>query len=126
MNDYTLSKFIGQSVDAMCKVNQKYAEYAKFESDRKVLYVQLWKALYGCFVTALIWYEKFSAYFKEMGFRINFYESCNSNKIIDRKQRTIAWYVDDIKDLTCQPRCSHPNHTIYSDEIWKNLSNMRA
>jgi len=32
-----------------------------------------------------------------MGFEINPYASCIANKIIDKKQFTIAWYVDDMK-----------------------------
>jgi len=32
-----------------------------------------------------------------MGFEINLYDSCIANKIIDKKQCTIAWYVDDMK-----------------------------
>jgi len=31
MNDYTLLKFTGESVDIMWKINSKYKEYVKFE-----------------------------------------------------------------------------------------------
>jgi len=54
MNDYTLLKYTGESVDIMCKMNPKYEEYVITESGRKVLYVQLLKALYGCVVSALL------------------------------------------------------------------------
>jgi len=67
------------------------------ETGRKVIYVQLVKALYGCVVSALLWYELFLGYLKEMGFEINPYDSCIANKIIDEKQCTRAWYVDDMK-----------------------------
>ena len=60
------------------------------ESGRKVLYVQLLKALYGCVVSALLWYELFLGYLKEMGFEINSYESCIEKRSIDKKQCTIA------------------------------------
>ena len=59
MNDYTLLKFMGESVDILCKMNSKYEEYITVESGKKVLYVQLLKALYGCVVSALLWYELF-------------------------------------------------------------------
>jgi hypothetical protein len=97
MSDYTLLKFTGESVNIMCKMNPKYEEYVSFESGKKVLYVQLLKALYGCVVSALLWYELFSGYLKEMGFEINPYDSCIANKFINEKQCTIAWYVDDMK-----------------------------
>jgi len=97
MNDYTLLKFMGESVDIMCKMNPKYEEYVTTESGKKVLYVQLLKALYGCVVSALLWYELFSGHLKEMGFEINPYDSCIANKLINGKQCTIAWYVDDMK-----------------------------
>jgi len=32
-----------------------------------------------------------------MGFKINTHDSCIANKIIDKKQCKIAWYVDDMK-----------------------------
>ena len=32
MNDYILLKFTGESVDIMCKMNQKYEEYVITES----------------------------------------------------------------------------------------------
>jgi len=65
MNDYTLLKFTGDSVDIMCKMNPKYEEYVIMESGRKVLYVQLLKALYGCVASALLWYELFSGNLKD-------------------------------------------------------------
>jgi len=34
---------------------------------------------------------------KEIGFKINPYDSCISNNILDRKECMIAWYVVDIK-----------------------------
>jgi len=110
MNDYTLLKFTGESVDIICKMNLKYEEYLIMESGRQVLYVQLLKALYGCGVSALLWYELFSGYLKEMGFKINPYDSCIANKIIDNKQCTIAWYVNYMKT-------SHANHDVVTQII---------
>jgi len=71
MNNYTLLKFTGESVNIMCKMNPKYEEYVIMESGRMELYIQLLKSLYGCVVSALLWYELFSVYLKEMGFKIN-------------------------------------------------------
>jgi hypothetical protein len=34
---------------------------------------------------------------EEMGFELNPYDSCVANKVIDGKQCTVLWYVDDNK-----------------------------
>jgi len=57
-------------------MNTKYEEYVIMKSGRKELYVKILKALYGCVVSALLWYELFSEYLKEMGFEINPLQSC--------------------------------------------------
>jgi hypothetical protein len=55
------------------------------------------KALYGCVQSALLWYELFSSTLEKAGFELNPYDTCVANKVIDGKQCTIAWYVDDNK-----------------------------
>ena len=60
-----------------------------------MLYLRLLKALYGCIKSALLWYELFSSTLKDMGFVLNPYNECVANKIINSKQCTIGWHVDD-------------------------------
>ena len=60
-----------------------------------MLYMQLLKALYGCIKLALLWYNLFTDTLKEMGFELNPYDNCVANKMIDGKQCTIIWWVDD-------------------------------
>ncbi len=64
---------------------------------KKVLYLQLLKALYGCVQSALLWYELFSSTLQGMGFTLNPYDVCVANKTIDKRQCTIVWHVDDTK-----------------------------
>jgi len=52
----------------------------------------------------------FLGYLKEMGSENNPYDSCIANKIIDKKQSTIAWYVDDMK-------ISHVNQDVVAQSI---------
>jgi hypothetical protein len=61
------------------------------------MYVQLDKALYGCVQSALLWYELYSSTLMDMGFELNPHDLCVANSIIDGKQCTICWYVDDNK-----------------------------
>ncbi len=62
-----------------------------------MLYLKLLKALYGCVQSALLWYKLFSTTLQGAGFELNPYDTCVANKIIDGKQCTITWYVDDNK-----------------------------
>ena len=62
-----------------------------------VLYVQLLKALYGCLHSALIFYRKLLADLESIGFKLNPYNSCFVNKIVDGKQFTFTWHVENLK-----------------------------
>ena len=95
MNDYTLLKLEGRSVDIMCRVNKDYEKFVCYENGKKVLYLQLLKALYGCVKSALLWYDLFSTTLKDMGFVLNPYDECVANKMVNGSQCTIAWHVDD-------------------------------
>ena len=61
------------------------------------MYVRLTKAMYGCMKAARLFYENLSTYLMEMGFKLNPYDLCTANKIIDGNQCTIVWHVDDLK-----------------------------
>ena len=50
MEDKVIVKMTGDAVDIMCKVNKNYIPFVSIEKGRKVIYVRLKKALYGCAV----------------------------------------------------------------------------
>jgi hypothetical protein len=85
MDDFTVLKLIGQSVDILCKTNPEYLQYVTEENGKKVLYLQLLKALYGCIKSAMLWYELFAGTLKGMGFVLNPYDLCVANKNDRRK-----------------------------------------
>ena len=60
------------------------------ENNKKILYLRLLKALYGCVKSALLWYELFSTTLKDMGFVLNPYDECVANKMVNGKQCTIV------------------------------------
>ena len=62
-----------------------------------ILYLQLLKALYGCLHSALIFYRKLLADLESIGFKLNLYNSCFVNKIVDGKQFTFTWHVENLK-----------------------------
>ena len=97
MEDFVTMKFTGPSVDILCEMKPEYNEYVVTESGIRVLYVRLIKALYGCVKSALLWYDLFAGSLEGMGFVLNPYDLCVANSMIEGKQCTIAWYVDDTK-----------------------------
>ena len=75
-----------------------------YENGKAVLYLQLLKALYGCVKSALLWYGLFTGTLQGMGFELNPYDTCVTNKTVDEKQCTVAWYVDNNKISHVDPK----------------------
>ena len=86
MDDFVFVKLIGDEVDLLCSLNKSYNEFVTSEKGKKVLYLQLVKALYGCIKSAILWYECFTECLKSMGFELNKYDPCVANKMINGKQ----------------------------------------
>jgi hypothetical protein len=59
--------------------------------------VELLKALYGTLRAALLFWKLLSGKLVKWGFTINPYDWCVANKMIDGKQCTIIWHVNDLK-----------------------------
>ena len=95
MNDFVLMKLEGATVDIMLELDPGLEDFVAVENGKRVLYMQLIKALYGCVQSALLWYKLFSSTLEGLGFVLNPYDLCVANAIIDGKQCTIGWYVDD-------------------------------
>jgi len=112
MEDFVLLKLVGEAVDIMCQLNPKYKKFVVVENEKKVLYLQLLKALYGYVQSTLLWYNLFTNTLVRMGFKLNPYNLCVANSQIKGKQCTVAWYVDDNK-------ISHVDDTVVTDIIEK-------
>ena len=55
MDRFTTLKLESGIVDLMVQVNhEKYAEYIRYENSKKVLYIRLYKTLYGCIRSRLL------------------------------------------------------------------------
>jgi len=90
---------------------EKYGPYMTIEHGKKVMYVQLLKALYGTLQAALLFWQNLSSFLIDnLGFVSNQYDSCVVNKYINGKQCTIAWHVDDLK-------ISHVDPAVVEDMI---------
>ena len=95
MDVFVLMKLEGGTVDIMCELDPILEDFISMEKGKRDLYMQLIKAMYGCVKSALLWYKLFSTALVGMGFELNPYDLCVANAIIDEKQCTIGWYVDD-------------------------------
>ena len=85
--------------ELLCKVDEKkYRQYMCYEKKKPVLYVQLMRALYGTLQAALLFWINLSTFLtEELGFELNPYNPCVANKVINGKQCTIVWHVDNLK-----------------------------
>ena len=98
MDEKVIMMLDGEMVDYMIAVNPEYKKFVHTtKTCRRILYVQFLKALYGCMQSALLWFKLFTSTLKDMGFDINPYNTCVANKVINGKQCTVCWYVDDLK-----------------------------
>jgi hypothetical protein len=67
------------------------------KSGQKVLIVECLNAVYGTMVAALLYYKKFVKSLTKQGFKLNPYDGCVANKIVNGKQITVCFHVDDCK-----------------------------
>ena len=78
----------------MCDVNEEYRKNVVIENGKRVLCIKVVRDIYGCIQSAFLWYNLYANTLNHMGFDINPYENFISNKMINRNQFTIGWYVD--------------------------------
>jgi hypothetical protein len=94
----TFFKMTGPMVDILCQINPKlYEPYVTTEKGKKMLYTEASKAIYGMVDSAFLFWLYLSSYLAENRFEMNPYDVCCMNKVINGKQCTIVWHVDDLK-----------------------------
>jgi hypothetical protein len=92
-------------VDIMCQVNPDYIPFVITDKKgRKVLYIRILQAIYGCIESALLWYNFYVETLEKIGFKVNSSDRCVANKLINGKQCTITWHVDDNKLSHVDPK----------------------
>ena len=76
---------------------RKYITHGK--NGDAILYVTLQKVLYGYLKSALLFYRKLVSEIVSPGFKLNPYDHdpCVANMIVNGKQMTITWHVDNLK-----------------------------
>ena len=98
MEDIVHMKLEGKMAELLVRIDpQLYRKHIQLERGKQVLYVELKKALYGTLKAALLFWKRLSSQLSKWGFAHNPYDSCVMNKVINGKQCTILWHVDDLK-----------------------------
>ena len=97
--DMAIIKLRGVLVDILVALAPDvYKSYTMTDKKGTIqLLVQCQNALYGTMVASLLYYRKFTKSLTGIGFELNPYDPCVANKMIDGKQMTICFHVDDCK-----------------------------
>ena len=74
MEELVIVKLVGDEVDIISNLNPDYNKYVTSSNGKKVLYLQLIKALYGYIKSALLRYQCFTECLSNMGFELNNYD----------------------------------------------------
>jgi hypothetical protein len=91
-------RLTGKMVELLLEIDHElYESYLVRERGEMVMYVEL--LLYGTMRAARLFWERLSKQLVDWGFTPNPYDSCVVNKMVDGKQLTVAWHVDDLKIL---------------------------
>jgi hypothetical protein len=83
--DRVVMKITGVLVDMLVDINPKlYGPAVVLENRKRVLYVEVLKAIYGMLKAALLWYKTFRKDLEDIGFIFNPYDPCVANKKVSR------------------------------------------
>ena len=100
-----IMKIRGPLVDLLLELDAAtYAPYVVYEGKSKVIYVRMVKALYGLIIASLLYYKKFKKDIETIGFKVNPYDPCVANRVVNGKQHTVTWHVDDLKSSHVDPK----------------------
>ena len=97
-------KITGVLVKLLVDLNPElYGPHVVTENGKNVLCVEALKALYGMLQAALQWYIEFRAELEKKDFEFNPHDPCVANRMIDGKQQTIRFHVDDVMSSHMDP-----------------------
>jgi hypothetical protein len=96
--DRVVMKITGVLVDMLVDINpQLYGPAVVLENRKKVLYVEVLKAIYGMLEATLLWNKTFRKDLEDIGFIFNPYDPCVANKKVQGSQQTILFHMENLK-----------------------------
>jgi hypothetical protein len=94
--DRVVMNITGVLVNMLVNINPEiYGPAVVLENCKKVLYVEVLKAIYGMLEAAPLWYKTFRKDLEDIGFIFNPYNPCVANKKAQGLQQTIVFHTDD-------------------------------
>ena len=99
----------GTLVDVLVEIAPDiYGTYVSTDNKGvKNLILRCHNAIYGTMVAILLYYRKFCKMINQIGFKINPYDPCVTNRTFDNNQNTICWNVDDCKISHIEPKINN-------------------
>lgn len=94
----TIMKIRGAVLDLICELDKECKKFVVTEWNQKVLYMHVTKAIYGSLVSAMLYYQKWVGNLKAMGFKVNPYDPCVANKMVNGKQMSFGGMPTSHKD----------------------------
>jgi hypothetical protein len=111
----------GELCKLMCMIDPKlYRKYVcKDRRGNPVLYMELYKSLYGLMRSALVFYKMLKKEFENYGMAMNPYDMCIANKETTKgHQLTGLWHVDDLK-ISCKDKYEVMKLICYLRKIYR-------
>ena len=97
INELIHLRLDGELAELLIQVDPSYHKFLTCEGKTPVIYTQISKGLNGTQQSALLFWHKLQGFLvDQLGFTPNPYDQCVENKIIQGKQCTVGWHVDDI------------------------------
>ena len=96
-DDMAIIEQVGYLVDVLLEIDEDYYKDYVWEDRKgeKHLITQCQNAIYGTMLASLLFYKKFVKVLAKNGFELNPYDPCVANRMVNGKQQTIVWHVDD-------------------------------
>ena len=96
----TIIKLQGAMVEALLRINAIWKQLVVYQDSKKVPTIcrDFIQALYGILDASKLFFDDLTLFLvKDLGYIINPYDACVINKVINGKQCTISWHLDDFK-----------------------------
>jgi hypothetical protein len=96
--DRVVMKITGVLVNMLVNISPElYGPVIVLENRKKVLYVEVLKAIYSMLEAALLWYKTFRKDLEDIGFIFNPYDPCMADKKVQGLQQTVLFHLDNLK-----------------------------
>jgi hypothetical protein len=110
----------GELCELMCMIDPKLCQkyICKDKRGKPILYVELYKSLYGLMRSALLFYKKLKKELIAYGFTMNPYDMCVANMTTKMGNiLTVLWHVEDLK-LSCKDSFENTKLLCYLKKIY--------